>query len=100
MNVSLTPELERLVNDKVATGLYRTASEVVREGLRLLKERDDRLSQLRAEIREGFAAIEKGEFSDYDASSITRLAEQVKSRGQKRLQGRTTSSTRRTARST
>ena len=40
MNVSLTPELERLVNEKVESGLYQTASEVVREALRLLKERD------------------------------------------------------------
>ena len=41
MNVSLTPELEALVNDKVRSGLYQTASEVVREALRLLKNRDD-----------------------------------------------------------
>jgi putative addiction module CopG family antidote len=41
MNVSLTPELEKLVIDKVRGGLYQTASEVVREALRLLKQRDD-----------------------------------------------------------
>jgi putative addiction module CopG family antidote len=41
MNVSLTPELEELVNGKVRSGLYQTASEVVREALRLLKQRDD-----------------------------------------------------------
>jgi antitoxin ParD1/3/4 len=41
MNVSLTPELEALVNEKVRSGLYGTASEVVREALRLLKQRDD-----------------------------------------------------------
>jgi antitoxin ParD1/3/4 len=41
MNVSLTPELEELVNQKVRSGLYQTASEVVREALRLLKQRDD-----------------------------------------------------------
>ena len=41
MNVSLTPELEALVNEKVRSGLYQTASEVVREALRLLKLRDD-----------------------------------------------------------
>ena len=41
MNVSLTPELEDTVNDKVRSGLYQTASEVVREALRLLKQRDD-----------------------------------------------------------
>jgi antitoxin ParD1/3/4 len=40
MNISLTPELEKLVSDKVKGGMYQTASEVVREGLRLLKERD------------------------------------------------------------
>jgi Arc/MetJ-type ribon-helix-helix transcriptional regulator len=41
MNVSLTPELEKLVSEKVRSGLYQTASEVVREALRLLKQRDD-----------------------------------------------------------
>jgi putative addiction module CopG family antidote len=41
MNVSLTAELEELVNEKVRCGLYHTASEVVREALRLLKLRDD-----------------------------------------------------------
>ncbi len=39
-NVSLTPELEALVDSKVASGRYRTASEVVRAALRLLDERE------------------------------------------------------------
>jgi putative addiction module CopG family antidote len=41
MNVSLTPELEQYVNQKVESGLYQTASEVIRAGLRLLKKRDE-----------------------------------------------------------
>ena len=41
MNISLTRELEEFVAKKVESGLYQTASEVVREGLRLLRERDD-----------------------------------------------------------
>jgi uncharacterized protein len=40
MNVSLTAELERYVRRKVATGLYNNASEVIREALRLLIERE------------------------------------------------------------
>jgi antitoxin ParD1/3/4 len=40
MNVSLTPELEQLVQEKVKSGRYLSASEVVREALRLLEERD------------------------------------------------------------
>ncbi len=40
MNVSLTPELERYIRRKVATGLYNNASEVIREALRLLVTRE------------------------------------------------------------
>jgi antitoxin ParD1/3/4 len=83
VNVSLTPELEQLISEKVQTGMYQTASEVVREGLRLLKDRDDR--QLRADIRSGFDSADRGEYTDYTASSIKSLAAQVKVRGRQRL---------------
>lgn len=47
MNVSLTPELEEFVSTKVESGRYHSASEVVREALRLLEERDqERQTQL------------------------------------------------------
>jgi antitoxin ParD1/3/4 len=85
MNVSLTPELERLVAKKVASGMYQTSSEVVREGLRLLNERDERLQSLRRDIRAGFEAVERGEFTDAGASSVQRFADRVKTRGRKRL---------------
>ena len=50
MNVSLTPELEELVNLKVRSGLYQTASEVVREALRLLKQKDDEARLAEAQL--------------------------------------------------
>ena len=85
MNVSLTPELERLINDKVDTGSYQTASEVVREALRLLKLRDEGLVQLRRDIQAGFDQIERGEFTEYGPRSASKLASRVKARGRKRL---------------
>jgi antitoxin ParD1/3/4 len=85
MNVSLTPELEQFVARKVGTGMYQTASEVIREGLRLLKERDQRLESLRRDVRAGFEAVDRGEFSGYDESNIRELAGRVKARGRKRL---------------
>lgn len=45
MNISLTPELERFVQDKVDSGMYTSASEVIRESLRLLHTHDDLQSQ-------------------------------------------------------
>lgn len=81
MNVSLTPELERLVNEKVESGLYQTASEVVREALRLLKERDHAREHLRADVHAGFDALARGEGRTYDKVSARQLAEQIKSRG-------------------
>ena len=85
MNVSLTPELERLVQEKLASGLYNSASEVVRESLRLLQERDEirkmRLEQLRQEIARGVAAAERGELLDLDIAAI-------KAEGRRRLSQR------------
>jgi antitoxin ParD1/3/4 len=70
MNVSLTPELERLVQEKVASGLYNSASEVVREALRLLQERDElrrvRLEELRREIAVGIEAADRGDLVPAD----------------------------------
>ena len=85
MNISLTSELEQLVHEKVRTGMYQTASEVIREGLRLLRERDQRVEALRQDLRAGFDAVERGEFTDYDATNIQELPARIKSRGRKRL---------------
>lgn len=72
MNVSLTPELERLVQEKVKSGRYLSASEVVREGLRLLEERDRlyqaRLADLQQEITLGIESSERGEV--YDGETV------------------------------
>ena len=81
MNVSLTPELERLVNEKVESGLYQTASEVVREALRLLKERDQAREQLRGDVQAGFDQLARGKSRAYDSTSGRQLGERIKSRG-------------------
>ena len=62
MNVSLTRDLEEFVRRKVASGLYTSASEVVREALRLLAEQDRmtqvREDELRRQIGEGLRSAE------------------------------------------
>ena len=58
MNISLTPTLEKFVQDKVASGLYNSVSEVIREALRLLASKDaisqERIAQLNRDIEEGW----------------------------------------------
>ena len=65
MNVSLTPELERFVNQRLRSGMYGSASEVIRAALRLLKEREKlveaRLADLRQEIAVGIEQADRGE---------------------------------------
>ena len=65
MNVSLTPELEKLVDEKVKSGMYTSASEVVREGLRLLQEQEEirrvKLAALKRDIQEGIEELDRGE---------------------------------------
>jgi antitoxin ParD1/3/4 len=85
MNVSLTPQLEELISNKVASGMYNSASEVVREALRLLDERDRlrqmRLEELRKEIAIGLEQLERGEYEEFDEAML----ERIKVEGRKRL---------------
>jgi len=61
MNVSLTDPMEQFVRQKVAVGEYETASEVVREALRLLRHRDEVWrSEVSAKIKAGMDSIRAG----------------------------------------
>ena len=74
MEISLPPELEQFVADKVQSGDYPTAGEVVRDGLRLLKEREHirhiRLEYLRKEIAIGIDQLDRGEFEEFTADDV------------------------------
>jgi antitoxin ParD1/3/4 len=111
MNVSLTPQLEKLVQDRVKSGRYTSASEVIREALRLMDEKDRllgaKLDQLRQDIRDGLESgpatpwnpeeikpqglrrdvdaglrqIDEGRVSPFDAAGV----ERIKRRGRHQL---------------
>ena len=67
MNVSVGERWQRFVEEAVRTGRYGSASEVVREGLRLVEEREARLAALRDTIDRAIA--EGGEHSDADIAA-------------------------------
>ena len=70
MNVSLTEELEQFVRDLVDSGRYRSASEVVRAGLRLLQDQETlravKLEELRKEVQKGLDSGSAGELDVED----------------------------------
>ena len=77
MNISLTSEFEVYIASKVGSGRYKSASEVVREGLRLLKEHDQR-KQLRHErlrqlVDEGVADLRAGRSTVLDEDEMSAI---------------------------
>lgn len=82
MNINLTPQLEEMVRQKVVSGLYTSASEVVREALRLMDEKDKlrsaKLAQLRQDVQEG---RESGTAADWDPDEIKREGRARKAAG-------------------
>jgi antitoxin ParD1/3/4 len=82
MNVNLSPQLEAMVKAKVASGLYTSASEVVREALRLMEQQDQlrslQLQQLRSDIQEGLAS----------GSPVPWSSDEIKQDGRKRKASR------------
>lgn len=67
MHVSLTPKLEELVREKIESGLYNNASEVVREALRLMQAHDEiqrlKLERLRDALAAGETDLASGRFT-------------------------------------
>jgi antitoxin ParD1/3/4 len=82
MNVSLTPQLESYVKQKVAAGMYNSVSEVMREALRLLEERDTlkgiKLAALRRDLQEGIDELDRGEGTPLDMAEIKSKARAIK----------------------
>ena len=86
MDVSLTPELDEFIAEMVRSGLYSSAGEVIREGLRLLKEQEElrliRLQELKREISVGIEQLENGRGKTYKSAAA--LIGRVKAVGRKR----------------
>jgi antitoxin ParD1/3/4 len=83
MNVSLTLEFETFVNEKVKSGDYNSATEVIRQALQLLKEQDElkriRREAVRREVMKGVNEIQQGRFRTY--TSGDELADEIIRRG-------------------
>ncbi|HEV2763327.1 MAG TPA: type II toxin-antitoxin system ParD family antitoxin [Pyrinomonadaceae bacterium] len=86
MTITLTDELEELINEKVRSGAYKSADEVVLESLRLLKAKEEGTDALRREIMRGVEDIEQGRFSAFTTDAeLEEFSDRVIRQGQERL---------------
>jgi antitoxin ParD1/3/4 len=97
MNVSLTPELEELINQKVKSGMYNSASEVIREGLRRLFKEDAvrpqitetqrlQMDELQREVMKGVEQIRNGEGTVVEPEKLDEFFDDIINRGTKRFE--------------
>ncbi len=81
MNVSLPPELEARVRQRVASGLYGSASEVIREALRLFEAYEQvktaKLESLRRDIAQGLNDAENGRVNEIDFANLKQQGRQL-----------------------
>jgi len=77
MNISLTPEMDTWVAEKIKSGMYKSSSELVREGLRLLQMRDEQRSRmvddLRNELLVGVKQLDAGKSKKFDQKLINKI---------------------------
>ena len=66
MSADLGKPLEEFVENLVKSGRYRSRSEILREGVRLVQEREAKLAHFKAEIQRGIDSADRGEFFDAD----------------------------------
>ena len=90
VNISITPELDVFLQNRVKSGRYQTTSEVVREALRLLerheRERDQAFQQLKAKLKRGAAQANRGELIDGD-QVFDELREMIEERRRSKANG-------------
>ena len=83
MTITLTDELEEMINAKVRSGEYESADEVVKESLRLLKAKEEGMDALRREILRGVKDIEQGRFTTYGTDAeLEVFSEEIIRQGQ------------------
>ena len=77
MNISLTPELDNWIAQKLKSGMYKSSSELIREGLRLLQVRDEQRSKMVEELKNklliGVKQLDAGTSTKFDQKLIDKV---------------------------
>jgi putative addiction module CopG family antidote len=86
MTTEIPPEFQQFVESMIGSGAFATEAAVVGEALRLLKDRQERLDRLRHEIQPALERLDRGEGIELDDQSLDAFFEDIKARGDERLE--------------
>ncbi|MCK6450085.1 MAG: type II toxin-antitoxin system ParD family antitoxin [Alphaproteobacteria bacterium] len=80
-NISLTPEQDAFIDEMLRAGEYRNASEALRDAIRALQQRRAeealKLEKLRLAIRQGVAALDRGEYTEVEDEDLDAFLDEV-----------------------
>jgi antitoxin ParD1/3/4 len=79
-------EVQNLLDQHLATGLYQSADQLLLTALRVLGERNERLEMLRREVQIGRDQLNRGEFTVYDEASLRALFDTIQADGRRRYE--------------
>ncbi len=77
MTSTIPPEFTQFVEQEVASGRYRSAEELVSEGLRLIQERERRRNGLREKVKIGLDQLDRGEGTELDEESLGSFLDEI-----------------------
>lgn len=81
MTITLTPEMEHLIQNKVQSGLFGSPADVVYEGLRLLEQEETRFEELKREIAVGIQQAENGQVKTFNPEGLKARVRQELAKG-------------------
>ena len=82
--MTLNPEQQKLIEQMVESGLYKSTAEAIDAAISLLDERNKKLETLRKDVKAGLDQLERGEYTDYTDESLHELFDGIKQRGRER----------------
>jgi antitoxin ParD1/3/4 len=77
MSITLPPDIEEFVSQELEHGTYASADELLRDAVQLLRSRHQQAGELKKLIDDGVAQLDRGEYSDYDETTLRERFEEL-----------------------
>jgi antitoxin ParD1/3/4 len=88
MNILISDRLLELIEQKIASGQYRSADDVIESAMRLLDERDKAIESLRRDVQRGLDQLARGDYEEYTDETLGQLFDELEAEAYRELDSR------------